>query len=297
MTTRLEEATNQLFGKIEQVSTRMTDQLVTTGQRVTEQLDDASSALTGRLDETTTRLFGHVDRENNVIFARLESTSNEVAQKLEQAGNNMFIRIDTTARNLGERFDVATELLERVTTDITGRMEVTSAGFGEVMDRVSSSLDEKDLRLAVAVRPDSRCGKLQHLLRARQGDIGLHGDARRQHARRHRPVPADDGNPRRQTRRCGRLVHRKARFHEQHLPRRAQRSDTQPARQQRNLGTPNGRSRREIRKARRRKQPLLRRSAGPGGDHARRAPGVRSACSSPASSRSPAPSFRSGSRT
>ncbi len=143
MTTRLEEATNQLFGKIEQVSTRMTDQLVTTGQRVTEQLDDASSALTGRLDETTTRLFGHVDRENNVIFARLESTSNEVAQKLEQAGNNMFIRIDTTARNLGERFDVATELLERVTTDITGRMEVTSAGFGEVMDRVSSSLDEK----------------------------------------------------------------------------------------------------------------------------------------------------------
>jgi hypothetical protein len=143
MTNRLEEATNQLFGKIEEVSTQMTDQLATTGQRVTEQLDEASSSLTGRLDETTSRLFTHVDRENTIIFSRLEATSNEVAQKLENAGNNMFIRIDTTARNLGERFDVATELLERVTTDITGRMEVTSAGFGDVMDRISSSLDEK----------------------------------------------------------------------------------------------------------------------------------------------------------
>lgn len=145
MTTRLEEATNNLFGKIEQVSSQMTDQLVTTSERVTHELDEASAELTGKLDDTTTRLFEHVDRENSSIFSRLEATSNEVAQKLEQAGSSMFVRIDSTARNLGERFDVATELLEKVTTDMTGRMEATSAQFTEVIDGITSGLDEKVL--------------------------------------------------------------------------------------------------------------------------------------------------------
>jgi hypothetical protein len=143
MTTRLEDTTNQLFGKIEQVSSSMTDQLVTATQRVTERLDEASSELTGRLDETATRLFDNVDRSNSGIFARLDATSSEVSQKLDHAGNSMFIRIDTTARNLGERFDIATELLQRVTTDITGRMEGTSAAFAEVLDKASDALTSK----------------------------------------------------------------------------------------------------------------------------------------------------------
>jgi hypothetical protein len=134
MTTRLEDTTNQLFGKIEQASGSLTNQLVGATQRVSEHLDRASTQMTGRLDDTTTRLFEHIDRSNSDIFARLETASNEVSQKLEQAGNSMFVRIDTTARNLGERFDIATELLERVTTDITGRMEVTSSAFTETLD-------------------------------------------------------------------------------------------------------------------------------------------------------------------
>jgi hypothetical protein len=138
LTTRLEETTNQLFGKIEQISGSMTDQLITTSERVTERLDQASTELTGRLTDTTSRLFADVERSNSGIFARLDATSSEVAQKLDHAGNSMFIRIDTTARNLGERFDIATELLERVTSDISGRMEGTSASFAEVLDQASS---------------------------------------------------------------------------------------------------------------------------------------------------------------
>ena len=143
LTTRLEETTNQLFGKIEQVSNTMTDQLVNTTERVTERLDHASTELTGRLSETTTRLFEDVERSNSNIFARLDATSSDVAQKLDSAGNSMFVRIDTTARNLGERFDVATELLERVTSDITGRMEGTSASFVEVMTKATITLGGK----------------------------------------------------------------------------------------------------------------------------------------------------------
>ena len=143
MTTRLEETTNQLFGKIEHVSSNLTDQLVTATERVTERLDHASTDLTTRLDETTVRLFDNVERSNSGIFARLDATSNEVAQKLDHAGNSMFVRIDTTARNLGERFDIATELLERVTTVITGRMEGTSASFAEVLDKASAALTGK----------------------------------------------------------------------------------------------------------------------------------------------------------
>jgi hypothetical protein len=143
LTTRLEETTNELFGKIERISNNMTDQLVSATQRVTERLDDASTELTGRLDDTTTRLFDNVERSNTGIFARLDATSSEVSQKLEHAGNSMFVRIDTTARNLGERFDIATELLERVTTDITGRMEGTSAAFAEVLGKASLALADK----------------------------------------------------------------------------------------------------------------------------------------------------------
>jgi hypothetical protein len=143
LTHRLEETTNQLFGKIEHVSTSMTDQLVTATERVTDRLDEASTELTGRLTETATRLFDDVERSNSTIFARLDATSNEVAQKLEHAGSSMFVRIDTTARNLGERFDVATELLERVTSDISGRMEGTSASFAQVLDRASVTLASK----------------------------------------------------------------------------------------------------------------------------------------------------------
>jgi hypothetical protein len=143
MTTRLEETTNQLFGKIEQVSNSMTDQLVGATERVTGRLDQASTELSGRLAATTTRLFEEVERSNSGIFARLDATSSEVAQKLEHAGSSMFVRIDTTARNLGERFDIATELLERVTTDITGRMEGTSAAFTDALGKASNALSGK----------------------------------------------------------------------------------------------------------------------------------------------------------
>ncbi len=143
MTTRLEETTNQLFGKIEQASGSLTTQLVGATQRVGEHLDQASTQMTSRLDDTTSRLFQHIDRSNSDIFARLETASNEVSHKLEQAGNSMFVRIDTTARNLGERFDIATELLERVTTDITGRMEVTSLAFSETLENKFGSLASK----------------------------------------------------------------------------------------------------------------------------------------------------------
>ena len=143
MTTRLEDTTNQLFGKIEQASGSLTTQLIGATQRVSEHLDQASTQMTGRLDDTTARLFAHIDRSNGEIFARLETASSEVSQKLEQAGNSMFVRIDTTARNLGERFDIATELLERVTTDITGRMEVTSSAFAETLDGRLGALDDK----------------------------------------------------------------------------------------------------------------------------------------------------------
>ena len=52
----------------------------------------------------------------------------------------MFTRIDSTARDLGTRFDVATEILEKVTGDISGRISGTGAKFAEILDTASSQM-------------------------------------------------------------------------------------------------------------------------------------------------------------
>ena len=71
---------------------------------------------------------------------RLELTATEVADRLDRAGNSMFSRIDGTARDLGERFDVATDLLEKITTDISGRMEGASQSFAQTLDAASTNI-------------------------------------------------------------------------------------------------------------------------------------------------------------
>ena len=52
----------------------------------------------------------------------------------------MLTRIDQTAKDLGQRFDVATHLLERVTGDLSGKLQGTSERFAEILDSASSNI-------------------------------------------------------------------------------------------------------------------------------------------------------------
>lgn len=71
---------------------------------------------------------------------RLELTATDVAERLDRAGNSMFTRIDNTVRDLGERFDVATDLLDKITTDVSGRMEGASQSFAQTLDSASTTI-------------------------------------------------------------------------------------------------------------------------------------------------------------
>ena len=107
---------------------------------MTEQLDQTSTEVTNTFADTAVRVTRQVTDANVLMAQRLEKTSTEVTDQLNSAGNTMFTRIDTTARELGQRFDVATDVLEKVTGDISGRLAGTGAKFAEILDTASSQM-------------------------------------------------------------------------------------------------------------------------------------------------------------
>ncbi|HEX4762310.1 MAG TPA: methyl-accepting chemotaxis protein, partial [Sphingomicrobium sp.] len=148
---QLSEATSQLSGLFDTTTRGMSEQLDKTTtelstlfsvntRMLTEQLDGSAADMTNAFAETAVKVTRQVTEANALMAQRLEKTSNEVTAQLDHAGFNMFSRIDTTARDLGQRFDVASALLERVTGDISGRLEGTGTKFAEIIDTASSQI-------------------------------------------------------------------------------------------------------------------------------------------------------------
>lgn len=173
VTERLEDTSSLIIDRITSVTGELSKQFDQTSAHVTGKLDDTSSAITSRfasatdnvakrldtsstqlsnllettesrlgsqLEQTTTELAALFTVNSKMMNEQFDQTSNEVADQLTKAGNTMFNRIDTTARELGQRFDVATEILEKVTGDISGRLAGTGAKFAEILDTASSQM-------------------------------------------------------------------------------------------------------------------------------------------------------------
>ena len=138
---KLLASTEERIGsQLDQASTELTALFTANTKMMSEQLDQTSTEVTNTFADTAVRVARQVQDANVLMTQRLEKTSAEVAEQLQSAGNSMFTRIDSTARELGTRFDVATEILEKVTGDISGRMTGTGAKFAEILDTASSEM-------------------------------------------------------------------------------------------------------------------------------------------------------------
>ena len=149
VSSRLEASAGRLGEQIADVSTRLestanlADRLETTSIRLSSRLGEVASSLTGALDTTQARLYQHLESQSGAMTQRFASTSAEVAQTLSQSGEAMFVRIDTAARELGKRFDVATSMLEEVTSEVINKMDGTGEQFAKILDdRAGQIYDE-----------------------------------------------------------------------------------------------------------------------------------------------------------
>jgi ElaB/YqjD/DUF883 family membrane-anchored ribosome-binding protein len=70
----------------------------------------------------------------------LNNSSTDVTSKIEAASQTMFNRLEDTTRELGQRFDVATDHLERVTDDISTRLDGTGKRFADVLSEASGQM-------------------------------------------------------------------------------------------------------------------------------------------------------------
>ncbi|MGB9142624.1 MAG: hypothetical protein WCB71_10565 [Aestuariivirga sp.] len=136
----LETTESRIGAQLDQASTDLTALFTANTKMMSDQLDQTSTEVTNTFADTAVRVARQVQDANVIMTQRLEKTSAEVAEQLQSAGNSMFTRIDSTARELGTRFDIATEILEKVTGDISGRMTGTGAKFAEILDTASSEM-------------------------------------------------------------------------------------------------------------------------------------------------------------
>ncbi|HUQ37848.1 MAG TPA: hypothetical protein VM144_15870 [Aestuariivirga sp.] len=140
LNTLLETTEERIGSQLDQASTELTALFTANTKMMSDQLDQTSTEVTNTFADTAVRVARQVQDANVVMTQRLEKTSTEVAEQLASAGNSMFTRIDSTARELGTRFDIATEILEKVTSDVSGRISGTGAKFAEILDTASSQM-------------------------------------------------------------------------------------------------------------------------------------------------------------
>jgi uncharacterized protein YukE len=136
----LETTETRIGSQLDQASTELTALFTANTKMMSDQLDQTSTEVTNTFADTAVRVARQVQDANVLMTQNLEKTSSEVAAQLHSAGNSMFTRIDSTARELGTRFDIATEILEKVTGDISGRISGTGAKFAEILDTASSQM-------------------------------------------------------------------------------------------------------------------------------------------------------------
>ena len=136
----LESTETRIGTQLDQASTELTALFTANTKMMSDQLDQTSTDVTNTFADTAVRVARQVQDANVIMTQRLEKTSAEVAEHLHNAGNSMFTRIDSTARELGTRFDIATDILEKVTGDISGRISGTGAKFAEILDTASTQM-------------------------------------------------------------------------------------------------------------------------------------------------------------
>jgi Apolipoprotein A1/A4/E domain len=153
VTDRVSTVTTQLTMQLDASSQQLSNVLNTTEVRMGGQLGQASAELTALFEANSRMLSEQLELSSNSVTATfaqtavraaqtLSETSTDMTSRLDQAGINMFERIDSTSRTLGQRFDVATELLEKVTSELRGRFEGSSSRFVEIMGQASHQIND-----------------------------------------------------------------------------------------------------------------------------------------------------------
>ena len=122
LTVRLDESSRMLSELLDKTTTELSALFTANTKMMTDQLDKTSTTVTTTFAETAVRVTTQVNEVNSLM-----------ADRLETASTNMFGKIDATVRDLGQRFDVATNLLENVTGEMSGK-------FAKVLDTASTQI-------------------------------------------------------------------------------------------------------------------------------------------------------------
>jgi Apolipoprotein A1/A4/E domain len=127
--TLLSSTENRLGNQLEQASTELAALFDVNTRMMTEQLDQTSTAVTNTFAATAVR-----------AAQALDSSSADVTNKIDTASQSMYAKLEGTTRTLGQRFDVATEHLEKVTTDISARLDGTGQRFVDLLSEASGQI-------------------------------------------------------------------------------------------------------------------------------------------------------------
>ena len=151
VTERVASVTEKLTSKLDGSSTQLGALLTTTESRMGNQLEQATTELAALFDVNTRMMTEQLEQSSSAVtntFAStavraaqaLNSSSLEVTSKIEEASQSMFGKLEGTTRELGQRFDVATDHLERVTGDISTRLDGTGKRFAEILADASGQI-------------------------------------------------------------------------------------------------------------------------------------------------------------
>ena len=148
---RIATVADNLTSKLDVSSTQLGTLLAATERRLGNQLEQASTELESLFNHNTKMLTDQLENSSNTVTASFAETAvqsaqtlnaagHEVTSKIEDASQTMFSRLHGTTSELGKRFDVATDHLELVTTEISKRLDGQGKRFAEVLDQASGQI-------------------------------------------------------------------------------------------------------------------------------------------------------------
>jgi ribosome-associated translation inhibitor RaiA len=151
VTDRVTIVTEKLTNKLDGSSTLLGALLTTTESRMGNQLEQATTELAALFDVNTRMMTEQLEQSSTAVTTTFASTavraaqalnqsSQDVTSKIEEASQAMFGKLEGTTLELGQRFDVATDHLERVTGDISTRLDGTGKRFAEVLADASGQI-------------------------------------------------------------------------------------------------------------------------------------------------------------
>jgi ribosome-associated translation inhibitor RaiA len=151
VTDRVTIVTEKLTNKLDGSSTQLGALLTTTESRMGNQLEQATTELAALFDVNTRMMTEQLEQSSTAVTSTFASTavraaqalnqsSQDVTSKIEDASQAMFGKLEGTTRELGQRFDVATDHLERVTGDMSSRLDGTGKRFAEILADASGQI-------------------------------------------------------------------------------------------------------------------------------------------------------------